>query len=644
MKRSFSVAKTGLKINYNRKNGNYEIIHNGFSWVSDGRKPYITIRKKDEKGKYTSVSRSFRSAQKKHTETNGNKTITYFSDFVAFGKKLPFTLICTAEAVDENTAVFSLRAENETDYDIEAVYFPAPFNSKRRGKNSYHVDPMRQGFILPDGQIKYIIPMIGYTHIKRPINSGEVYMPVWGRVCDNRSFTAIVETPYDASMYSSFGKHGAFINSVYWLSSLGKLSYERKIRFIFHENGDYNTVAKDYRNYLIENNQLVTIDEKIAKNPNIKNIIGAPVLHHKIFSKINEKSQFYDKNGSNEILCATFCERAEQIKKLKSLGLEKLYIHTDGWGKDGYDNNHPYILPPCEQAGGWNGFKEFSRVSRELGYVFALHDQYRDYYYDSPVFDKNKTVTNIDGSNPYCSIWDGGEHSYLCSCFALDAVKKTYAELEENGVDVQGAYLDVFSIMPGDECFHKDHRITREESMKLRGECFDYLNGKGFVMSSEEPGMQLLNHLALVHHGPHALIPQENGKAVGIPVPLGNLVYHDCIMVPWNWFNNWGIPKGDDGDLYGALNAGMPYIHPYGNELRKIGTDNRTADVEMMSDEELKKELERIKPLCELQAKLYNKEMVKHEFLGSFRKQKATYSDGTSVTIDLDKNTYEVSV
>lgn len=643
MKRSFSVAKTGLKINYNCKNGNYEIIHNGFSWVSDGRKPYITIRKKDEKGKYTSVSRSFRSAQKKHTETNGNKTITYFSDFVAFGKKLPFTLICTAEAVDENTAVFSLRAENETDYDIEAVYFPAPFNSKRRGKNSYHVDPMRQGFILPDGQIKYIIPMIGYTHIKRPINSGEVYMPVWGRVCDNRSFTAIVETPYDASMYSSFGKHGAFINSVYWLSSLGKLSYERKIRFIFHENGDYNTVAKDYRNYLIENNQLVTIDEKIAKNPNIKNIIGAPVLHHKIFSKINEKSQFYDKNGSNEILCATFCERAEQIKKLKSLGLEKLYIHTDGWGKDGYDNNHPYILPPCEQAGGWNGFKEFSRVSRELGYVFALHDQYRDYYYDSPVFDKNKTVTNIDGSNPYCSIWDGGEHSYLCSCFALDAVKKTYAELEENGVDVQGAYLDVFSIMPGDECFHKDHRITREESMKLRGECFDYLNGKGFVMSSEEPGMQLLNHLALVHHGPHALIPQENGKAVGIPVPLGNLVYHDCIMVPWNWFNNWGIPKGDDGDLYGALNAGMPYIHPYGNELRKIGTDNRTADVEMMSDEELKKELERIKPLCELQAKLYNKEMVKHEFLGSFRKQKATYSDGTSVTIDLDKNTYEVS-
>ena len=435
----------------------------------------------------------------------------------------------------------------------------------------------------------------------------------------------------------------AFVNSIYWQTSLGKMSYERKIRFIFHDNGDYNTVAKDYRSYLLERKQLVTLDEKIEKNPNIRNIIGVPVLHHKIFSKINEKSQFYDKKGSNEILCATFYERAEQMKRLKALGLDKLYIHTDGWGKDGYDNKHPYILPPCEEAGGWDGFKKFSEVCRELGYVFALHDQYRDYYYDSPVFDKNKAVTNIDGSNPYCSIWDGGEHSYLCSFFALDAVKKTYTELEEHGIDVQGAYLDVFAIMQGDECFHEEHRITREESMKYRGACFDYLNEKGLIMSSEEPGMQLLNHLALVHHGPHALRPQENGKPIGIPVPLGNLVYHDCIIVPWNWFNNWGIPKGEDGDLYGALNAGIPYIHPYGNSLRKIGTDNRTADIEMMSDDQLKKELERIKPLCELQAKLYNKEMVKHEFLGSYRKQKAVYSDGTTVTIDLDRNTYTIN-
>ena len=631
-----------LKISFDEKKNFYEVCYDGFSWINDGKKSYVSVyRKKDNKEIVKKMP--FNSAKGIKTEYLKNKIVTRYSDFYFEGEKLPFTLICTAEIVDSNSVVFSLKSENETEYCIQGAVYPGAFNSKIKGKNSYHIDPMRQGFILPDAYIKNFFGTRYYTSVKRPINAADCYLPLWGRVCDGHTFSAIVETPFDASLVSCYGKRLAFLNSVYWQTSLGKVSYERRIRFIFHSNGDYNTVAKDYRKYLMDRNQLVTLDEKIKKNPNIKNILGAPVLHHKIFSKINEKSQFYNKNGSNEILCATFYERAEQMKKLKALGLEKLYIHTDGWGKNGYDNDHPYILPPCEAAGGWEGLKDLSDVCRELGYVFALHDQYRDYYYDSPVFDKNKAVTNIDGSNPYCSIWDGGEHTYLCSAFALDYVKKTYTELEEYGVDVQGAYLDVFAIMQGDECFHEEHRITREESMEYRGKCFDYLNEKGLVMSSEEPGMQLLNHLALVHHGPHALKPQENGKAVGIPIPLGNLIYHDCIIVPWNWFNNWGIPKGEDGDLYGALNAGMPYLHPYGNELRKIGTDNRTADIEIMNDEELKKEFERVKPLCELQEKLYNKEMVKHEFLENYRKQRAVYSDGTSIVIDLDKNTYKIN-
>jgi hypothetical protein len=635
------MKKSNIKLKINELTGDYEIIHNGFFWISDGRAPYIIIRKKLGK-KYISTYRTLYSAPKRKFEYSENKIVARLSGYIAFGKVLDFTLVLTAKITGEDTAEFSIKAENETGYDIQAVYFPAPFNSKKKGSYSYHVDAMRQGFIMPDGYMKNFASTFGFANYLRKINTGDCYMPVWGRVCDGHTFTAIVDTPYDACMFSAFGRHGAFVNSVHWMSSLGKLSYERKIKFIFHNNGDYNTVAKDYRQYLIDNGQFVSIDDKIKKNKNIEKLIGCPVLHHKIYSKINKKSKFYDKDGTNEVLYATFYERAEQMKKLKKAGLEKLYIHTDGWGKDGYDNNHPYILPPCEGAGSWDGLKQFAKVSRDLGYIFALHDQYRDFYYSSSVFDMNKAVEKIDGSHPYCSIWDGGEHTFLCASQARGFVKKTYDELEEYGVDVQGAYLDVFSVMNGDECFNPAHKITREQSIKHRAECFDYLNDKGFIMSSEEPAMQLLNHLALVHHGPFTLRPQENGQAVGIPVPLGNLVFHDCIMVPWNWFNNWGIPKGDDGDLYCALYAGMPYLHCFGTGLSKIGTDNRTADTELLDDEILKKEIDRVKPLCDLQTRLYNKEMVKHEFLGSCRQQKAIYSDGTTITIDLDKNTYEI--
>lgn len=633
------IKNGNLQLKINEHTGAYEIVHNGFSWVSDGRTPYVILRKKIGK-RYISTYRTLFSAPKRKFEYGDGKIVTTLSDYIAFGRKLDFSLVLTAEITGENTVVFSLKAENETGCDIRAVFFPAPFNSKKRCAAAYHVDSMRQGFLLPDGYKKNFVSTFAYSHYLRKINTGDCYMPVWGRVCDGHTFTAIAETPFDACMFSSLGRHGAFVNSVHWMSSLGKLSYERKIKFVFHENGDYNTVAKDYRTYLIEQGQFVSIDEKIKKNPNIGKLIGSPVLHHKIFSQINEKSKFYDKNGTNKILYASFYERAEQMKKVKSLGLEKLCIHTDGWGGNGYDNDHPYILPPCEAAGGWDGLKIFADVSRELGYVFTLHDQYRDFYYSSPVFDMDKAVEKIDGSHPYCSIWDGGEHTFLCSSQALEFVKKTYSELEAHGVDVRGVYLDVFSVMNGDECFNPKHKVTREQSIKHRAECFDYLNEKGIIMSSEEPAMQLLNHIALVHHGPFTVRPQENGKAVGIPVPLGELVFHDCVMIPWNWFNNWGIPKGENGDLYCALCAGMPYFKPFGVGTAKIGTDNRTADAAILDDEKLKTEIARIKPLADLQAKLYNKEMVRHEFLGSVRRQRAVYSDGTTVTVDFDKNTY----
>lgn len=635
------MEKNGIELKINELTGAYEVIHKGFSWVSDGRIPYVIISKKTG-GKYISAYRTLYCAPKKRFEYGDGEITARLSGYIAFGRTLGFTLVLTARITGEDSVEFSLRAENEADFDIKAVYFPAPFNSKKKESPSYHIDSMRQGFIMPDGYKQNFASTHRLTRFIRPINTCDSYMPIWGRVCGTHAFCAIVETPYDACMHSSFGRRFAFVNSVRWLASLGRLSYERKIKFIFHKNGDYNTVAKDYRQYLKDKGRFVTTDDKIRQNPNIKRLLGCCVLHHKIYSRINEKSQFYDKKGTNEILYASFYQRAEQIKKLKEQGLDRLYIHTDGWGKNGYDADHPYILPPCESAGGWDGLKELAKVSRELGYIFSLHDQYRDFYYSSPVFDFEKAVRQADGSHPYCSIWDGGEHTFLCASQALDFVKKTYGELWERGVDVQGAYLDVFSVMNGDECFNPAHMQTREQSIKSRAECFDYLNSKGLIMSSEEPATQLLNHFALVHHGPFALSSQENGKPIGISIPLAELVFHDCVITPWNWFNNWGIPKGDDGNLYCVLCAGMPYIHPFGTDTKKIGTDSRTADTQLLCNEELKKEINLLKPLATLQERLYNKEMIKHEFLGSYRRQRTIYSDGTEVTVDFDTGSYEI--
>lgn len=626
-------SKNGLTLGFNENNSKYEIECDGFSWISEGRQPYLIVRKKLGK-KYIFTYVPFTSAKRKYCYAKNDKIIVKYEGFSAFGKKLSFTLVCTAEITSDHDVVFSLKAENETDMDIQAAYFPSPFNSKEKQENSYAVDTIRQGMIMPDGYNKNFLSTFSLTKYWRKVNTGDCYQPFWGRICGKHGFAAIIETPYDASMFSCFGKNRSFLNSVNWYSSLGKLSYERKIRFRFLKNCSYNDVAKAYRNYLIEKEDFLSIDDKIKINPTIKYLAGAPVLHHGIFSNINSKSNYYVKGGENQKVHATFAKRAEQLKKIKDAGLESLYIHTDGWGVAGYDNRHPYVLPPCEQAGGYDGMRELSQTCHDIGYKFGIHDQYRDYYYDCEKFDNSMSVQKIDGTNPFCDVWAGGAHTWLCSSKALEFVEATYSELKKQGVNIDGSYLDVFAIMWGDECFNKDHIVTREQSIEYRRQCFDYLRKQGIITSSEEAASQMINNLDLVHHSPYAVRPQDGGAGVGISVPLTNLVFHDCIFVPWlsNGIGGWGIPNGDSAKLHCILNAQTPYFNPF------------DSNDELKIHNELEKEIKNVQEISAINKKLYNAEMLSHCFVdGNLRKQRTVYSNGTSITVDFDKNTYEIT-
>jgi hypothetical protein len=55
-------------------------------------------------------------------------------------------------------------------------------------------------------------------------------------------------------------------------------------------------------------------------------------------------------------------------------------------------------------------------------------------------------------------------------------------------------------------------------------------------------------------------------------------------------------------------------------------------------------ELERVRTMCALNARLALVELVGHEFLdGALHRQRFTYADGTAVTIDLDSGTWEIA-
>ena len=111
-----------------------------------------------------------------------------------------------------------------------------------------------------------------------------------------------------------------------------------------------------------------------------------------------------------------------------------------------------------------------------------------------------------------------------------------------------------------------------------------------------------------------------------IPVPLYNLVYHDCVIIPWMMpAGCWGIPENTTGFLHALLNGGMGYMD------------------ENLEDGALEENIRQWQVLRELQQHVAMEKMFNHEFLSEDRTvQRSTFSDGTRVTVHFKENTYQI--
>ena len=73
---------------------------------------------------------------------------------------------------------------------------------------------------------------------------------------------------------------------------------------------------------------------------------------------------------------------------------------------------------------GTEGMISLMNAVRECGYLFGIHDQYRDYYYDTAFFTFDEARQNLDGSHSHNHIWAGGHYAYLCAQKAVGYVRQ----------------------------------------------------------------------------------------------------------------------------------------------------------------------------------------------------------------------------
>jgi hypothetical protein len=468
----------------------------------------------------------------------------------------------------------------------------------------------------PDGSIKTNDTSQTQSHVIEDWS-----MSWWGFQNRTSAMMLIIETPDDAAYQFDHPAGGPTIIGPRWRSSLDRLAYPRSARICFFHQGNYIDMAKRYRRYAIDNGLFVSLNEKIARKPVVKDLIGTPLMRAGILTNFKPDGNRSKKAAPEERYhLTTFDERAAFLGNIKSNGLERLTVVLTGWPRLGYDRQHPDVLPPAPTAGGWEGMQRLAEACRELGYLFSLHDQYRDYYVDAPSYDPQFAIHEEDeqprpqifpgtrfgdwkeGSIPFMDHWDGGKMTYLNGRFMLGHLIKNYQGLFDHAIRPQGNYLDVFGYVPPDEDFSPEHPTTRADCLRERARCYTWSRTHlGFV--GTEAGCDWTI--------PYVDVLSPLNQTKGIPIPLFNLVYHDAVMMPYRL-----------DDLRGFLNGGLP----------QIPARIPTAD-----------ELVQIRRMCALHRRLALVEMTGHEFIGAgFRQERTTFADGTTVTVNWDEKSVRI--
>lgn len=625
-----NIYTKGTEIRFDESRLSFTITHEGDSWNwGEGFRP----RMECEEGTIY-----FADAKKiSHEEWKtgiGHGILSHFEGFELNGADagIAFDTIVWIEEVSGDVFFEWVPLSTET-VKVKSVYWPGYMEFDEKKDSWYTLLNWQQGLLVPNTW-KTAVDKVVFDGF---MGTAGAYMPWFGQVKDRAGYIAICEQPWNAAYYTEHPAEGPYTHvGIRWEPSLGKMDYRRVMKYSFVKDCDYNDLCKIYRNYVIEKGRFKSLAEKAVKTPSIDQLIGSAFLHKGIKTQVMTNSDFYDaENLDKNNHLTPFSVRTEEIKKFHELGVEKLYLHLDGWAEPGYDNQHPDYLPACEKAGGWKAMKELSDTMHECGYLFGIHDQYRDYYYAAKTFDENFATRLADGTIPSHARWAGGPQTYLCATQAPFYVKRNFTEIMDNGIKLDCAYLDVFTCNEGDECSHPWHKMTRRECYEYRNTCFEYLLSKGILPSSEEVNDWAIPSLVFCHYAPYDFMLDRPGSPKkGIPVPLFNLVYHDCLIEPWMMDK---VSEEEDYMLYAVLNGGAPYLVRDGAYQNTDGSF--AGGVEISIEDQIK----RCKVVSDLHEKVAKCEMVRHEMVdGNPEVQRTTFADGTVVTVDFQAQTYQI--
>jgi hypothetical protein len=244
-------------------------------------------------------------------------------------------------------------------------------------------------------------------------NSGFT-MPFWGVTTEEQSILCLIDYLYARILYRPTE------DQLFLIPRILPDPYQIPVRLQFRFLGrgkNYLDLAKTFRAWLQERNELPSLKKKLQQTPQLIHLLEGANAKFPIYMKHEQRP---DEQGNvpppRVYNYQTFEDVVEILQDMKEQGIERMMAVWWGWGKEGYDRLHPDFLPPNPELGGEKAFVEHTQQILDLGFAIGFHDNYTDIYEAAPSFDDGAhCLVGSDGKNRRGGFWAGGQCWLLCS-------------------------------------------------------------------------------------------------------------------------------------------------------------------------------------------------------------------------------------
>jgi len=400
---------------------------------------------------------------------------------------------------------------------------------------------------------------------------------------------------------------------------------------------DYPAMALAFRDYLLKRRGLFSLKERMRGNP----VLGysAEAMRTKIFMGCKSPSV---PDGSSPLnCCANFEEAGVIVDEMKKSGIDKAVVTLVGWNLGGHDGAYPQRFPVEPSFGGEEGLKRLIAKTKSLGYQIVPHDNVTDVYLNSASFDYESVSRDEHGLPQSAGLWSGGQSFKSCPTVYMDRFAGDFKRIQ--GLGFEGSYyLDAQGTGLW-RCHDPKHPADERQFAMSLARILQHPRELFGAVSCEVGPVYTLPFVdEIAHLHGQGTFEQFKGRlnpdyaaAVERVVPFYNIAVHGIVLYQGSWIHCLrGKPDGVKRGMLAQLALGArPSMEV---SFRALG-----------NGDEYKGSIRDVKEPYEIAFGLMKG--VHCELLDSFQdlggngEWKASYQDGTTVEVSLERLSGKIS-